>query len=72
MRSLLIRFAVVIVYACGPIFISGLGWGFFLISQTAPLWLFALFCFSGVVVALGLATLLDRQSPLPPRRSSDR
>jgi len=71
MRSFLIRIAVIAVYASAPIFMAGLGWGFYLISQNAPIWLFLLFCLSGLVVALGFASLLDTKNPLPPRRQGD-
>lgn len=66
MRSFLIKCAVVIVMMCGPIFLGGLGWGFYLISTVAPLWVFMPICFSGLVVALGFAILLDQRNPLPP------
>lgn len=72
MRSFLIKCAVVVVTLCGPIFLGGLGWGFYLISTVAPLWLFMLICFSGLVVALGFASLLDRVNPLPPPLPRDR
>lgn len=68
MRLLLVHFAVICVYACGAIFMSGLAWGGYLISQSAPSWVFAAFCFSGIVVALGLASLLDQVKPLTPQK----
>lgn len=71
-RSLLIRFAVIMAYASAPIFMIGLGWGFFLISQNAPIWVFLVLCVSGVIVALGFACLLDTRNPLPPRQQDDR
>jgi RsiW-degrading membrane proteinase PrsW (M82 family) len=71
MRYIIIRIAIFIVIISGPIFLGGLGYGFYLISTVAPLWVFVILCLSGVIVALGFAFLLDERSPLENRRQHD-
>lgn len=72
MRRVLINAAVVVVLLSAPIFLGSLLWGFALLYEVVPLWVWAVQCASGMIIALGLAALLDKRSPLPPHLPADR
>lgn len=70
MVRFLARVFAVVALMCGPVFLGGVAWGFYLISEQSLL-AFALICFATIIVTLGIAMILDKHSPLPPRQSSD-
>ena len=64
--------ALMFILLSAPITLGGIGWGYYLISQTAPLAVFMIICASTLIVALGFANLLDTRNPLPTRPQDHR
>jgi hypothetical protein len=67
--NLLKAVAIACVYASVPIFLGSVGWGFILILEHVPLWVWVVQCVSVVIAALGIASLIDSRSPqqFPPQ-----
>lgn len=63
---------IIWVLLSAPISLSAVGWGLFLIYSEAGLIVFAICCVSLITSALGIAAILDKHSPLPPRRQDAR
>lgn len=70
MRLLAIATAWLVI-ASAPVFLGTLAWAYILMFEIVPLWLWVVQVFSAIIVALGLATLLDTRHPLPSQQQDD-
>ena len=59
MRSTFINLLCIGALLSAPISLGGIGWGLYLVSEAAPLWVFMGICFSVGVTGLGIALLID-------------
>lgn len=67
-----VRFAVPIIALSGPICLIGIVWGYALILESAPLWVFLIICFSTWVTVIAVASLFDRSHSQDGRQSDAR
>lgn len=58
-RRIYLAIAYVVIFGSVPVSLGSIAWGFKLMAEIVPIWFFLIQCGSVIVVALGLAFLID-------------
>lgn len=62
---------IALILISGPAFLGVMGWGLFLIWKATNLAVFVVCCAVVLTAGAGVASVLDKHQPLPPRKPRD-